>query len=479
MSEYYQSTKTAYSADSYAPLRVLLYWKRPGDTKYLLIPTQDFFQQASIDQAQGTWKGTINLYFKAGYRRPLMYASVDTNFNPTGYATPPGNPTSDDLFNNIVVPGSKTEIVLKFGWDQKNEFSQSLFAGAPAYYLSASIPRPSFTADGVAVTLEISGAVIGSTVVDRGKEPRWFSDKTASEIVREIADANGWTYDDSTIEDSCGMMETMKLDADESHVDFIVNKLQPMAVNGRGESFTFYFDTETKNAAVGAFPISSGTDVRKVYFNSVGRPKSDSQTEPTQIVFKRAYKVFADQMGEVISFTPSDNSMITGVLGGGNATVVGFDAEMGEPIDRAAGRGEGIENGGCGFAAEGQEEKVLEDEDEDQYTRVPGRTAEETEMRAKQQNAELRINAMSAEFQVKGTHEWTTNDWIRVDYYNAAGKLHYLSGLFRVKSKAHEVSGNSWTSSATLLKMGTVDKSDSAQKDLDAKTLPAVREDTI
>lgn len=350
------------------------------------IPAQEFVQSFEIESStKSAYSGSITLFDEG-----------------------------DTLENLFIVSGLNRRVRFRWNWSDLGLANAPLFVGSILRY------TPTFMPQGIQFVLEIVPSSLLSTVVD--KRVRSFPAGTIiSDIVRQIADERGWPTTDvrgsPTIEATGLSIDQPFSTTDESDVAFINNQLRKQAVNAAGVGgYNFYFDT------FGA-----------VHFHT----KSFLPTKLKRYLFGR------DSGGEVISFTPTDTSLLAMTAGGGNALFRGQSSINAAPVAKDATSTGGLEE---------QPEVV-----EESSTAVPDygetlhaavnimtRDADELDRLAKDRRERARDLYFMAELQVVGTHDVELFDYTQIDYIRRNGQPHYMSGRFRTIKIQHSYSSGGW-----------------------------------
>lgn len=151
--------------DSYAPIIMEIVLRTPDGL--VEIPSHDYFQSLQIENAvDEVWTGTLTL------------------FDP-----------DDDFLENLILytglQGTGGGVLLRWNWDTPT--SGGLVA-APLFEAEIIDYHPEFTAEGVAMALDLVGAAGLVPVIDR--RTRSFPAGTKiSDIFREIAEDRGWVLE--------------------------------------------------------------------------------------------------------------------------------------------------------------------------------------------------------------------------------------------------------------------------------------------
>jgi len=358
-----------------------------GDRVYQ-IPAQEFVQEAEFESSfKSACSGSITLF-----------------------------DSGDTLENLFLVSGLNRKVRVRWNWSDLGLATAPPFVGSILRY------TPTFMPQGIQFVLEIVPTSLLTAVLNVRAKPRSFPPRTKlSDIVRQIADERGWPVTDvrgnPTIEETGRSLNQPFNQRDESDIRFINEQLRKHAVNAAGVGgYNFFFDT-------------SGA----VHFHT--------KTFLPQRV--RRYLFARDSAGEVLSFTPTDTSVLAMMAGGGNAVFRGQSSLSAAPIAKDAGATTGLEN-----EPEIVEESAVAIPDYGDETHAAinflTRDADELEGLAKDQRERARDLFFMAELQVVGTHAVELFDYVEVEYLRRNGQPHYMGGRFRVLKIQHSYSSGGW-----------------------------------
>jgi len=424
--------------DSYAPLliEVALIDK---DGKQTLIPTYSFLQSLSIEQVgRGAWTGTLDLFDKGD----IMPGQVGTL-----------------LETLVVTPGGPNGQTFRFRWNWDNR--ELPLNDAPTYYGMPTTVEPEFTAEGVALKIDLAARQWGSRALRAFpfKDQRW-KDKTASEIFTEIAAQMKWV--NPVIEVSKGKLEAVSVPEKQTTFAFIQQTLVGRAVNEDGERFMSFID----KAGVAHFHTRNYGKVQ----GEDRAPPKDGAVDPAlraerlpqkkiKIVVAAEYMFARGVMGEVISFTPTDFSYFTAFAGGVDAVGESVNSKDGEPVAHKARADEGIDGVAVGVVCD--TEKYTPDVRDDTggaeemaYLPIGGRDTTESAQRMRAAYDWLRLQKYEAALEVKGTHRVDMLDYINVFYKTGDGEDHYLTGCYQVLKVVHGLGSSGWTTTFNLVRQG-------------------------
>ena len=383
--------------DSYSPFIMDLFIVT-GQQQVVQVAAHEFIQSISVELvSEGTWTASIVLFDKDG----------------------------DFIENLFLAAADDRKILFRWGWDDGSGIEKNpLYQGRIVKY------TPDFLADGVIFTLELIPETVVIAALD--KKTRSCSEvEKVSDILRNIATERGWitTRDGkSTIEESDGPVGIPLSQKNESDFKFIIEQLLPRAINVAKQAFFFFVD------ALGI-----------VHFHCA---EFQNQFVAAEYIFAR------NAMGDVIRFAPTEASLFSVLLGGGNAQFTSINSVEGAKLNITTDRKKAFPGG---------TEQI--NPDETHFTDLGGkvmarvqlmaRTPEELTKLAARQYDILKKRQFKAELEVRGTHAVAVLDYVKVRYVKANGDDHYLSGLFRVQSLRHEVTTGGWVTSMVLFRSGT------------------------
>jgi len=468
--------------DSYSPLQIEIIFVT--DTLKVQIPAENYFQSLSIEQRMGgAWAGALTLF-------------------------DPNSAYLEDLILAAGPQGAGRGVLVRWGWTHDAEGNyiplskQRVFEGRIATYTSE------FAVEGLTLKLDMVHAGILNTMVDGEAAPThsWSGQMTASGIVRDIAEQQGWqtsekgfytnrkTFTRETVEDTDGPIgESIVKPADMDFVTFIREFLLPRAVNKDKTHFTFGLVHTAPSKET-----TTGLRVRKADYPSVvhfhspefdgassgGLNRAKGETK-RQIMAAKSYIFGRDNMGEVISFSPSDDTLLVALQGHSNSIYKGLDSLKGEQIIFETQELEGFP--GATKVVTVDTEYTTEVGGE-RVSAIPliARTGEDLERKAAAQFSRVGQSGYTATLEVRGTHDMRVFDYIEVIYYRRgetmvgddqtiptsdwfnestpkkrqerarakAFQKHYLSGLYHVRDISHELSASGWVTTCELQRSG-------------------------
>ena len=363
------------------------------------IPFHQFLQSIEVEiTSGGSWTGTVVLFDNEG----------------------------DFLEKIVIAAGLDRMFDMQWGW-ALDDTVQRTFKGSILHY------QPEFLPNGIALTLELAAAPVLTAVAD--KRIRSFKEGLrASEIVQQIADDRGWMTTDlsgrTTIEPTEPPLETPFNSRGESDIKFIKEQIVQQAVNQQGEgSYLFRFD-------------ESGS----VHF------RTPNYLQPvTHLV-----RYLRDGTGDLISFSPSDNSLFGTLMGGGNSVfAAAASSQGGQSQVNSIGAGGVAESPGAATNPVDSASRPSFGQGVNAYVNMVARTPEELERAARARFDTFRRHAYKARAVRRGDHRAVMSDYLNIEYVLRTGALHYLSGLFQIFKIKHTLGvGQDWVTEYELLRSG-------------------------
>jgi hypothetical protein len=389
--------------DSYAPLVVDVKYDRGPGTD--VVDVFGFFVSLSLElKSEGVWSASLTLFDK-----------------------------NEEFLIGRFVPGDDfSRFVMRWAWDND---ANGLF-NAPYYAGRIIKVSPEYQDDGVSLTFDLVPFTAGDALIVRDALPRAFGYMRASEIVKAISKANHWDLLPEFIEDTVGRVGPFNLGA-QSHFEFIMQTLLPLAHNDNQDAYVFYFDARGR-----------------IHFHGKSYPYAPNTPEDARERKPRRYYYGRDVAGEMFGF----------VEGTGNGVISTIDSKAGEgtEIKHTATKGVPKEDGNTETTAPpvvvGAEDGVPNTGAATKHTsfiHVTARTREEAYQRATQRFAKLRARAYKATAEVKGNHYIQPTALVDISYYDQRDRPHYLSGLFSVSTIAHTVDSGGWLMTMNVSRKGT------------------------
>lgn len=404
-----------------------------------LVLPQDFFQSL-----------TVNLSLKTAWTAAI------TLFDPTGR----------EIEELLIRLGGNRVLKFRWQWDDGRGFS----AKTPLYTGGITKYSPEFTEQGTTLQIELVSQVVHSQVIQ--KRIRAFSAQiSVSDIVELIAEERGWLIKDAegrpTIESTpkpSGVY--LHYSGNTSDTAFIKNKLLPLAVNKQGQGgYEFFVPQDNR--------VHFHTDA---FYDASGRNRALAK-----------FRFARDQMSDVIRFATTDDQFFNAVAGAGDTLFRSVDSLNGKRLALKASRKDGVQSDSPSKQIVGPDsvhftdvEKQVDadigtlsslgnrigaaisefgEEVNRTFTWI-AREADDMEARTKSRFDQLRKFPIKAELDIRGTHALFPQAMIEVEHFfpqtNDRSKpvLHYLSGVYRISSIEHSISGSGWTSSVNLFRSG-------------------------
>ena len=362
------------------------------------IPAQEFVQEFEIESStKSAYSGSITLF-----------------------------DTGDTLENLFLTAGLDRKVRFRWNWAELG------LAVAPQFVGSILRYTPTFMPQGIQFVLEIIPTSLLNAVVNVPKPPRSFPAGTRiSDIVRDLADKNGWPTTDirgnQTIEDTGTSIDQPFNGTDQSDVRFIGQQLREQAVNAAGVSgYDFCFDT------FGAVHFHTKTFL------------------PPRL---RSYIFGRDTAGEVLSFTPTDTSVLALLAGGGNSVFRGSSSRDATAVAKDATAESGLEDQ-PDVVEESATAVVDFGAEANASFNIMTRDAGELDRLSKDVRERARDLHFMAELQVMGTHDVELFDYVGVEYIRRNGQPHYMGGRFRTRKVQHTYSSSGWITSFGLSRDG-------------------------
>lgn len=382
-------------ADSYAPLIIEILFETSRG-QLIEIPAHQFLQSFEVSFSdRSSVSGTLSLFDFEG----------------------------DYLESFFIIEGKKRLVFLRWGWDDGRGITQH-----PQFIMSVTKYTPTFTAEGVALQLDLTATHAVGQVRDK-KGRSWPAGKTATEIFREIAADRSWKLIDrfgrNTVEESDGTLPEIN-QSGESDMNFIREILLPKSANVGKQSFKFFIDKD-------------GT----AHFHST----------PFLNRVAIIYNFARSAMGDVVSFAPTDDSLFGLLKGAGNAVYIAVDAAAGVKTEERT-----TDTGGVPGSKKNlpPDSAHITDHPGDRKARIviTAITPEELLRKAAHRIDRLRGESYKAELSVKGTHAPQAMDFVTANYYKRDGQIHYLSGTYRVQTVTHTVDSSGWQTMLALVREG-------------------------
>lgn len=349
------------------------------------IRADQFLQSIELEFATvGGWRGTVTLF----------------------------DPNGDFLENLVIAAGLQRDFTFSFGRgsrfpDENREFTARIISY-----------RPQFAPDGVVLQLDLCPRAVVDAVLDRVL--RGFPEGgKISDLVEQIAAARGWDIRD-TIEPTVDVIKEPFASNGESDFNFINTLLRPQARNAGGEGGYLFF-------------IDPG-DVVHFHTPNYAKPVSHK------------FRFTRDGAGDVIAFSPTDASVFSAVLGGGNSIFGGLSSVEGAATETRSTQEDGVDGQGQSIESSGGARIDL-GSGVHSYFDFSTRDPEELKRLAQDRYDTVRRVSFQADLEVWGTHRVNPLDYVDIEYVKRDGRLHYLSGRFQVFKIQHTVNNGEWRTS--------------------------------
>lgn len=307
--------------------------------------------------------------------------------------------------------GFGTEIKFRYGWEDK---MTNWITGQMKGY------TPEFENDGVKITIEwIFGSAASTRVV---RNVVYKSGMKISDIVRRIADDNGWGVDE--IEPTVGTFENPFVQDNISDISFIKNVLVPRAINNDG---------------IGGYQVILEKDI--LSFSTFCKRN------------KQVYKTYIVQRGvdgEVIRFAPTDNVAKMAQMGAHKVKVLSFD-----PINKKVLKKEtGIDDFAVTLVDDGGKVSGIVDIKRNKMNnRVilkPFHRKEEVDAYAKTRYTEFAQWMYQADAEILGDPFVPVMGYTEWMVITPTGMMHYLSGVYQNFEIKDTIGNGEFTTSLVL-----------------------------
>jgi len=335
----------------------------------------------------------------------------------------------------IMATGFHHGLEIRWGYDDQD----SPFEGNPTYVASIVQVRPNFdTVAGTSYTLVLADGTTPDIMGVPTKAASFAAGVRVSDAVTEIAYANGWKVKNygaggkTSIEPTTSTIPTNLAMVNQTHIQFVNDVLQPLAVSDNGDSFFAFFDAD------GAF-----------HFHSMAWLP----------VVSASYN-YRDIDGEIISFSLSCDSVFSQFALGGNATYVGVDSFNGGFKVAVAGYGAGVRDDAGNRVSLphvlGAATMFSLPTDRSMRGAVLCQDGNEFESRVRATYAAWEAQCYKANLSVIGTHHPQVQQYLSVERRRSNGSLHPASGYYRVDGVHHAVSGGRWTTNFDLCRSAII-----------------------
>lgn len=381
-------------ADSRRALQVEVIFEVTGQ-RPVVLPPSDHFVNLEVDvPAVGAWSGDLELFDQTGSYLEELLLTV----------------------------GPNTLVKMRF-WEHGHT--------SPYFVGGITVIQPEYRPEGVGLLLGLVSKGVHNAVQDI--KPRGFlKGANPSDVVRSIALERGWKIENggiATVVDAANVLDHPVQTTTDSDYSFIMNRILPYAVDAQGRHFDF-------RLVEGLKPI--------VYFQSSAAPTMQKQ--------RRTYTYLRDPNGEVISFTPSENTLGAWLMGGGAGRFDSVDSLSGSVTEQQSTTTEGID-GVVALPDAQYVAKTLPDSVARRVS-VPGRSLLDTRSAALHHWSKFSEESLSAALEVRGTHDVNVGEYIEVNFYRRDNTAHPYGGLYRVISFKHIFGLQGWTTTFELVRHG-------------------------
>lgn len=372
-------------------------WFRQSGNE-VIIPAGEFLVSLSITlKGGGAWDGALVLF----------------------------DPSGNGLENMLQTAGNFKRIRLQWGWlDGTGQQTDPTWEGTVAKVV------PNYTEAGTTLTLELVASGVYSMSVEKSST---YAAKGAK--VDEIVKAQARKYGMRTEVDGVATVQTPEN-----------NKLT--APINRAERNVWEYLKELGNRSFGADKFEVYVDAQNVlHFHDKFFNKPD---------VRAAYIFARDAFGEVISFSPEDDSLMAALKGAQKAEYTCIDSFRGLRLSTSSDVNFIPETSFSGKPKVGPDESygnVISDGTTFKQ-HIVARTKEEYDEKLMQAINAARSQPIKATLEVKGTQSVNLMDYVRVTYYMPDGQEHFLSGAYRADEVNHEITASGWTTAFTLSRKG-------------------------
>lgn len=422
-----QSPTPPQAQDAYSPLVYDIKYQQIADTEtqrgspLIQIPAYDMLQSLFIQRdTSGSWIGTLVLFDR-----------------------------TDKILCGSSAPMPTSKFTIKWAWDNVKD---SINKTVP-YVGNVSYIEPTFQVQGTTLTIHLWGTFASQNASDPNSGPKSFNNIKWSDVIRQIAAAQKWNI--TAIEDTQNFCDAVPV-GNQSYEDFIKRMCCTHATNGLTvEQYLFYFDSNNPEGGGGLHFHTGSYLARKGLKNTTGQPRFAG--------FKTArdYVYYADGVGEVEDFSPTDNSYFQVVFrAAGDTTYDSVSRYDGDHIQQKTTQKAGATDITTGVAgappttSDARNTTLIANPQNRPTNKIGfiGRSKEELNAGKICYTDWCRMLAYTADLKVKGTHAVNPQDYVGVRYYTQLGVPHFLSGDFRVLQMIHTIDGSGWKTKMNLLR---------------------------
>jgi hypothetical protein len=387
--------------------RITLHYRdKQGQFVLIPIPAQDHLESLEIEEGSGPyWKGTVTLFDTFGG----MVESL------------------------LIAAGAVQYISIRWGWADGPGLDTY-----PEYIGQVLRINMEFASEGMRFSLDLANAAAVHDLM-MTKVRSWPKDKLVCHRTRKDNDGSlpivqAIATDEKNKWSTAGTVEDMDLRMTK---EFQAN----------GES-----DARILEAVAAEVRGANGKEVL-AYIDTNGNCHFRSQSEkPTGAIIPR-YRVLRDNFGDVIRFTPSDQTLLMMLQGAGDALYAAADGLTGDVLQ--------IES----TVIDGPSGSPIQVHSDSAYVRAtdPMRKRliylaeadpEAFRRRVSTMYDVLRSRMLVASLEVRGTHCMRIMGEAAVDVLLPDGLLHYTSGVYFLRKLRHSVGSGGWTTSVEGTKYG-------------------------
>lgn len=403
-----QILNTADACQGLAFRLTLHYRGANGAMEQIPIPARDHLESIEVEEGGGPcWRGSVTLFDQIG----------------------------GVVESLIIAAGAVQYVSLRWGWITKDLTMDDY----PEYVGQVVRFSMEFASEGMRFTLDLVNAA-GIRDLMQAKVRGWPKGKLVCHSTRKDTDGslpivqglaaeekNQWTVSGGTVEDMDWRMTR----------EFQAN----------GES-----DARILEAVAREVTGANGKEVL-AYIDVNGTCHFRCQSEkPTGAIIPH-YRVLRDHFGDVMRFTPSDQTLLQMLYGGGEALYAAADGLTGDVIQIPTTVTDGPKgsplvtptDSAYVRATDPMRQRLihLAEADPDAFRR---RVATMYDV--------LRSRMITAALEVRGNHALRILGEVSIDVTLPSGLLHYTSGVYFIRRLRHTISSGGWTTSAEVTKYG-------------------------
>jgi len=388
---------TAQPSDSLKSLAIEILLDIDGTV--ILLPAHEYLRSLAIKdnvtekgKQAAGWTGTMELYAPIG--APLEPLLLSANKN--------------------------RGIAIRWSW---NDYGGDVLSKAPLYQAAIVKYSPKYDRNGVSITFDLIHKELMSSLfwsARSGIKRSWRANSNPSRIVKFIAE--------KVLKVEHEIQEARKLVPVpvvmphwDNYIRFIQKELLPKASSkeNNGEAFQFYFDK-----------------LNVLHFHQPSYKQAQNR-------LIKIYGVDSHSAGEVISFAVSEDMFDTYFRGG--------LADDFEAVSSLLGL-----EGDVSYIVENEIKTAQIYNQSIRSFYLGTRSQIELELLGEFIHNYLQERVVTADLEVLGNHDHSRNDIVKVDKRNGDGSQHFYSGYYRVNAIEHAITGGSWITTLTLLRVSLV-----------------------